>query len=317
MKILLPFAVACIVFTAAVPIHTQEFHPLTEIHSAPLEVINGKPYVMVEINGKGPYRFLVDTGTGGDAIVSPQLVSQLDLPAAGEGRLDDPSGLGGQRFPLRKLDTLRIADMDFYAIKAIEHDIPSNSGNCDGILGFRMFRDFLLTLDYVKNRLVLADGELMPDGERSVLPFRMPDGVPLVGMKIGNRDVEALIDSGGSGLGVPESLIKDMPLSAQPALYAKGQSLFTYFDIKIARLATDIQLGDLTFPQPWVEVHHAFPLANFGSFPLQHFIVTFDQENKLLRLEAPSKRIILGVTPLPVYLMGQPENREPMLIPVG
>jgi hypothetical protein len=272
---------------------------------------------LVEINGKGPYRFLVDTGTGGDAIISPQLATQLDLPAAGEGRLDDPSGLGGFEFPLRKLDTLRIADLDFYAIKAIEHDIPSGGGHCDGILGFRMFRDFLLTLDYVNNRLVLADGELTSDGERSVLPFRMPDGVPLVGMKIGNRDVEALIDSGGSGLGIPESLIQDLPLFDQPVLYAKGQSLFTFFDIRIARLAADIQLGDLTFPQPWIEVHHAFPLANFGSFPLQHFIVTFDQENKLVRLDPPSKSIILGVTPLPVYLTGQPDSREPILIPIG
>lgn len=317
MKILLPFAVACIVFTAPLPIPAQELHLLTEVHSTPLDVINGKPYLQVEINGKGPYRFLVDTGTGGDAIISPQLASQLDLPLVGEGRLDDPSGLGGHQFPLRKLDTLRIADLDFYAIKAIEHDIPSTGGNYDGILGFRIFRDFLFTLDYVKNRLVFTDGELMPDGERSVLPFRMPDGVPLVRMKIGNRDVEALIDSGGSGLGIPESLIRDVPLSSQPTLYAKGQSLFTYFDIRIARLATDIQLGDLTFPQPWVEVHHAFPLANFGSFPLQHFIVTFDQENKLVRLVAPSKTIILGVTPLPVFLTGPPEIREPILIPVG
>lgn len=314
MKISLPFVVACIVFTAPQPIHPQDLHLLTEIHSSPLEIIHSKPYLSVEIDGKGPFRFLVDTGTGGDAVVSPRLASQLNLPLAGEGRLDDPSGLGGYRFPLRKLDTLRFAGLDFYAIKAIEHDIPAK---CDGILGFRIFRDFLLTLDYIHNRLVLADGELTPDGERSVLPFRMPDGVPLVGMKIGNRDVEALIDSGGSGLGVPESLIKNMPLSAPPTLYAKGQSLFSYFDIRIARLATDIQLGDLTFPQPWVEVHHAFPLANFGSFPLQHFIVTFDQENKLVRFIASSKRIILGVMPLPVYLTDQPDSRAPMLIPVG
>ncbi len=31
------------------------------------------------------------------------------------------------------------------------------------------------------------------------------------------------------------------------------------------------------------------PLANFGAIPLQHFAVTFDQQNKLLRLESADK----------------------------
>jgi hypothetical protein len=272
---------------------------------------------MVTINGKGPFRFIVDTGTGGDAIVSPELAGQLDLPIAGEARLSDPTGQGGQDARIRKLDTLRVAGVDFFSVRAIEHSLPNGDGACEGMLGFPLFRDFLLTLDYVNGRMILAGGELTPDDEKSVLPFRMPDGVPIARLRIGTRDVEAQIDSGGAGLSLPEQLIPQLPLFSDPTLFARGESLSTRFQIKVARLATDVQLGDITLDEPWVEINSAFPLANFGSCALQHFIVTFDQENKLVRMDGPH-RITLGVPPAPLRLTNQPGNPPQVaLVPLG
>ena len=318
MKHLVKLAAVCIVVTWPGPIHAQSVQILAQPHSAYMEVTHGKPYVMVTINGKGPFRFLIDTGTGGDAIITSELASQLNLPQVGEARLNDPTGQGGQNAPIRKIDTLSVAGVDFYAIKAVEHALPIGDGTTQGMLGFTLFRDFLLTLDYVNGRMILAEGELTPDGEKSVLPFRMPDGVPIARLKIGGRDVEAQIDSGGAGLSLPERLIPQLRLSAAPTLFANGESLSTRFQIKVARLAGDVQLGDITLDQPWVEINPAFPLANFGSCPLQHFTVTFDQENKLVRLDGPRKRITLGVTPAPLRLVNQPANSPDLaLVPVG
>lgn len=318
MKYLIRLAAACIVVTAPGHIHGQNPGLATPAHSAYMEVIHGKPYVMVTIDGKGPFRFIVDTGTGADAMVTPELASQLDLPLAGEARLNDPTGQGGKNAPIRKLDTLQVAGVDFYSVKAVEHALPFSDGSCQGMLGFTLFRDFLFTLDYVNGRMILAEGELTPDGERSVLSFRMPDGVPIARLRIGNRDVEAQIDSGGAGLSLPERLIPQLRLSAEPEAFAKATSLSTRFEIKVAKLAADVHLGDITLDHPWVEINPAFPLANVGSCPLQHFIVTFDQENKLLRLDGPRKRITLGVTPAPLRLTHQPGTpTEVALIPVG
>ena len=86
----------------------------------------------------------------------------------------------------------------------------------------------------------------------------------------------------------------------------------------MAKLATDVRLGEITLDQPWVEINPAFPLANFGSCPMQHFIITFDQENHLVRLDGPHKRITLGVTPVPLHLVNQPSNLSDVaLVPVG
>ena len=318
MKYLVRLAVVCILVTAPGPIHSQAVDTLMEPHSAPMDVIYGKPYVMVTINGKGPFRFLVDTGTSGDAVITPELSAQLGLPPAGQGRLIDPTGQGGQQFPKRKLDTLRLAGIDFYSIKALEHTLPVNADGCLGMLGFGFFRDFLLTLDYVNARLILAEGELSPDGEKSVLPFNMPDGVPVARLKIGSREVEAQIDSGGAGLSFPERLVPELGLSADPDVVAYGQTIFARFPIKAAKLPNDVKLGDITLDRPWVEINSAFSIANFGSSPLQHFIVTFDQENKLLRLDGPRKRITLGVTPAPLRLTNQPgHSNQATLVPLG
>jgi hypothetical protein len=318
MKNLLKLAITCIVVTVPGSIHTQDLDLVSQDHSTYMEVTRGKPYVMVTINGKGPFRFIVDTGTGGDVIVSPELAGQLDLPIAGEARLNDPTGLGGQDARIRKIDTLRVAGINFYSVRSIEHALPGGDGGCQGVLGFTLFKDFLLTLDYVNGRMILASGELTADGERSVLPFRMPEGVPIARLRIGNRDIEAQIDSGGAGLSLPERLIPQLRLSAEPVVFAKGASLSTRFQIKVAKLASDVHMGDITLDRPWVEINPAFPLANFGSCPLQHFIVTFDQENKLVRLEGPHKHITLGVTPAPLHLTNQPgDPPELPLIPIG
>ena len=74
---------------AALCLSAQEF-----THSAPMIERYGKPYVMVTINGKGPYRFVIDTGTGADAFVSPELADELKLPTAAEAVVERPERAG-------------------------------------------------------------------------------------------------------------------------------------------------------------------------------------------------------------------------------
>jgi len=284
-----------------------------------MEVLHGKPYVMVMVNGKGPFRFIVDTGTGGQAVVTPEFAEQLELEEEGEARLSDPTGQGGQNAPLVVIDSLRFAGVEFADVKAVVHNVPHADGLCMGMLGFPLFRDYLLTLDYPNLRLTMERGQLEEDGERTVMPFRMPDGVPVTTLEVGKLRVEAQIDSGGAGLSLPEQIAARLKYSETPQLFAKGQSLSTRFEIKVGKLIPDVRLGDYTLDQPWIEINAAFPLANFGAVPLQYFTVTFDQRNQLLRLAGPHKHIKLGITPVPMNLVHQPsvQAADAKLVPVG
>jgi len=287
--------------------------------SAPIELTHGKPFVMVMVNDKGPFRFVVDTGTGGEAFVSAELADQLHLPESGYIRLSDPSKQGSQRVPLVVMDTLQVAGVVFTGVKAVRHTLSSADGNCDGLLGFGLFRDYLLTLDYPHRRITLDLGTLTPDGERSVLPFSKPDGIPIVPMHIGSLQIDAQIDSGGTGLSLPQTLVPRLKFISDPEAFGRAQSLSTRFEIKAARLASDVHLGNYTFATPFVEINSAFPLANFGGSAMQNFTFTFDQKHGLVRLESTQRTLRLSATPTQVRMEQAPSLRPPdiSLVPIG
>ncbi len=80
----------------------------TDVHSTEMLERYGKPYVMVTINGRGPFRFVIDTGTGGDALVTPELAAELGLPSVGQATLSDPSGQGGKKVRIVQIDSLNM-----------------------------------------------------------------------------------------------------------------------------------------------------------------------------------------------------------------
>ncbi len=289
------------------------------VHSAPLDITHDKPFVMAKVNGKGPFRFVIDTGTGGEAFVTQELAAQLGLPVTGQARLSDPSGQGGQRAPMVSIQSLQVAGVEFTGVKAVVHSLSDEDGECQGLLGFLLFRDYLLKLDFPNRRLTLATGALEPDGGRSVLPFHMPNGTPIVAMRIAGMEVETQVDSGGSGLSLPDQLAARLKFAAEPSEFSHGESLSTRFEIKAATLAGDVRLGSYTFSRPFVEINPAFLLANFGSSPMQNFAVTFDQKDGLIRFEARQKSIRLAATPTPMRLETQPPPKPPdiSLVPVG
>jgi len=292
----------------------------SQIHQAPMVERYGKPYVMVTINGKGPFRFVIDTGTGGDALVTPELAKELDLPTVGHAMLSDPSGQGARRAPIVALDSLEVAGVQFTGIRAISHDFFAEAGTCEGLLGFTLFKNYLLTLDFPNRLVTLSSGSLAPDGGKSVLPFRMPEGVPIALLKVDGLDpVEAQLDSGGGGLVLPEKLAAHLRYDVAPIVFASGRSVSTRFQMKAAKLDGDVKLGRYTFTHPVVEIHPAFPLVNFGSPPMQIFAITFDQKNLLVRFAANQKRFSLSAPPCPTHPINAPvyDPPPPDLVPVG
>lgn len=300
----------------ALPSHT----PVVKSYQAPMIERYGKPYVMVMVNGRGPFRFVIDTGTGADVLVSPELAQVLALPEIGQVGITDPSGQGSRKATIVQMDSIELAGLTFTNIKAVQHSFFAEAGSCQGLLGFTLFRDYLLTLDFPNRRVLLESGALKPDGEKNVLPFRMPDGVPIARLKVdGLPPVEAQLDSGGGGLVLPDALAARLKYDVAPIVYASGRSIATRFQLKAAKLASDVRIGRYTFPHPVVEIHPAFPLVNFGSPPMQNFAITFDQRNLLVRFMAKEKRFTLLMPPSPPRLTNapSPEPTDIGLVPVG
>jgi len=263
-------------------------------HTAPMELRHNLPFVQVMVNGKGPFTFGIDTGTGGQALVTSALVQELALPVVGEAEVGDPSGRNPKKASISKIATLTVAGVQFKDVNAVQFQPSPREGQIDGILGFVLFRDYLMTLDYPGQRLTLATGTLKPDGGKMVVSFTMPHDVPTVELSVGSRSIDAHLDSRGLGLSFPEKFADGLKFASDPIVLGRGRTVSNEFEIKGAQLAGDVRLGQYTFPNPFVEINPVLPLANFGAIPLQNFAVTFDQKNLLLRLEAKDKNIVIA-----------------------
>ncbi|MGC2111465.1 MAG: aspartyl protease family protein [Candidatus Korobacteraceae bacterium] len=270
---------------------------LAQDHSVPMEIRHNLPFVQVMVNGKGPFTFGIDTGTGGQALLSPDLIEQLNLTVVGQAEVGDPSGVNPRKVAVVGIDSLKVAGIEFEDLQAVQFQPSQREGRCDGILGFVLFRDYLLTLDYPGKKLTLGSGSLKPDGGNKVIPFTMPNNVPVIELSVGSQTIDAHLDSRGRGLSFPETFANGQKFAAAPVVIGRGHTVSNDFEIKGAQLAGDVRIGGYTFPQPFVEINSVLPVANFGAIPLQHFAVTFDQKDRLRRLESPEKTIVLPPPP--------------------
>jgi hypothetical protein len=286
-----------------------------------LDLSHDKPFVRVLVNGQGPFRFVVDTGTGGEAFITSALMEKLGLVPAGQMHLADPSGVGARTVPMVVLDSVQVAGVSFTGVKAAVHKLDDEGGECDGLLGFALFRNMLLTLDFPGRMLRLETGSLAPDGERSILPFSSPAGIPIISMALGPHEtaIGTQLDSGGIGLSVPEGTGNGLKFYSVPKVYSNVHSVATRFQVKGARLASDVKFGQYTFRRPFLEINPAFPLANFGAEPMQKFALTFDQKNGLVRFVARKSILSLSM-PSALYRLRNAAAREtpdPQLVPLG
>lgn len=286
---------------------------------APIELIHDKPYVEVMVNGHGPYRFLIDTGTGTQALISPELVHELAIPTVGHARLTDPTGQGEQRSDVVWVDSIKIGGVEFQEVQAVEHRLFREEQNCQGVLGFPLFEDYLLTLDFPAHKMVLTSGTLPKNAAAALLPFQIKDGVPIAKLQIDALSVDAQIDSGGSGLSLPDAVAEQMKFHQTPVQYGTAESLATRFSLRAARLQPDVRFGPYAFRNAFVEINSAFPLVNIGPTPLKHFVITFDQAEGMMQVYSKDKVMPLDAPPVLLEMQHEPRHQpsDAKLVPVG
>jgi hypothetical protein len=278
------------------------------VGSAPIELRRHMPVAEVMIDGLGPFHFAIDTGSGGEAAVSGELIEKLVLPVIRQEEVGDPSGTNQQKVDVVRIESLKFAGVQFKDVRAtrLVEMGPGPGRNVDGILGFLLFRDYLLSIDFPGQRVSLLKGSLpAADGEQ-ILSFRMPNNVPVIEMTIGGKTMDAHVDTGGMGLSLPDKIAGGLAFASEPVVIGHGRTISHEFDLKGAQLISEIRLGGYTFPKPFVEINPLFPVVNFGAIPLRNFVVTFDQKNKLVRFMPNEKTIQLNAP----RMMGGPPRAE-------
>lgn len=242
--------------------------------------------VSVMLNGQGPFRFAIDTGAGGCARIDAAVASRLGLPVVGEAQVGDPSGKNLKSASIVSIDSLEIGGARFAGLTASTGDLHGRLPGepVDGILGFGLFADCLVTLDFPALRLRLSN-ESVADGTDAI-PFQDTRGIPSITMRVAGTDVDTDVDAGAmGGISLPQALASKLPLAEPPRVVGHARTVSNEFDIQAARLDGDVTLGGITFTKPMVEFQPIFPVGNLGARVLRNYAVTFDTRHHRMTLQ--------------------------------
>jgi hypothetical protein len=184
------------------------------------------------------------------------------------------------------LGTLEVGAATFANVHAASRDYNLRPGDVrlDGILGFNLFRDCLVTLDFIDGKLRLEAGALPePDGAE-VLTFNDARRIAQVPIKVAGREVLATLDTGApTVIMLPEALAAELPLASPPKKVGQATTVSGTMDVNEAELKGAIAIGRHTIAEPAVGFSPAMRDALLGIHTLRHFAITFDQKNKRVR----------------------------------
>ena len=257
---------------------------LTAPTSAPLTGAGHMLAVEAKVNGKGPYRFTIDSGAAGPLRISADIAKALGLEQIGEVRAGDPSGKNVETRPLYRVESLEIGSTKLGPINAT---VAPNIGGpvaADGVIGLGVFPKMTVTLDYPKKELRISSAPLPATGEH-VIPFTLDRGIPVIEVDAAGTKLKADVDTGSPAvLSIPTSWAAKLPLGEQKVV-GHGRTSVNEFEIRAAELKGDLQVAGYSAPAARIDIVDLFPVANLGSRFLRDYAVTFDTANNRMMLE--------------------------------
>jgi predicted aspartyl protease len=151
----------------------------------------------VKVNGKGPFRFVIDTGASRSTL-APHLARALGLKAS-VGRNVMLNGVTGAA----EVPTVAVDSIEIGALRFVDQNLPviftSIMGNADGILGVAGFHDQRIDVDFKRDRVsVLASNGKRPHYSLvTARATRNANGLMILDIRVGRRiRAKAVIDTG-------------------------------------------------------------------------------------------------------------------------
>lgn len=248
----------------------------------PAQLIGNFLIVETKWDRFGPYRFLIDTGSS-VTLVSPALARRY--PGSGAAPVAVPplrvrGAAGGVvELPRSRVRRIELGDARFEDVDVLLYDCAPLSAHLgipiDGVLGFPLFRETLLTLDYPGSRVLLRPLTAEAPIPGSVVSVDDARQTPLINVRLGGRSLVALIDS-GSDAGFSLNPVGVAPRYAfGPREGAVVGTIAGDRRQQVARLDETLAIGGHVFERPVVDLTDE--LSAIGGGALRHFVVTFDQ----------------------------------------
>ncbi len=259
--------------------------------AVPLDLSMSRPAIEMKIGGKGPFKLLVDTGSGAELILDQDLADELGLKATGTKRIGDPNTPEAIEAKVSSVASVQVGALTIEDVEILSwkreaigmKDVPR------GVVGLGLFAPHPVTLDYPGSKLIVEPEPLPEADGKRVLVASFEDGIPSIPITVAGNLYRAHLDSGSSGfIGLPAAAADDLPLETPPVQVGRARTASGDYPVSEARLRGDVHIGDITLPQPKIRFI-GLPVANLGSDLLRAMVVTIDRKNERVRLVATGK----------------------------
>jgi predicted aspartyl protease len=153
----------------------------------------GRIWAPVYLNGKGPYRLVLDTGASHSAVVA-EVVTDLGMTSSGAMRLHGVTG--SATVPFITVHTFVVGEMEEQS-KWLPI-VPDALGGADGVLGMESLEGKRIAIDFMNDKISITHSHATRAAMDYVtIPLvRSANGLLMASASMGEIHVDAIIDTG-------------------------------------------------------------------------------------------------------------------------
>jgi predicted aspartyl protease len=155
----------------------------------------GRIWAPVLINGRGPYRLVLDTGATHSAIVA-QVANSLGVPVAEFASIRVTGVTGSAIVPSIAVNRMEVGELSMDStILPIVADV---FGGAQGVLGTEGLSDKRILIDFGRDRVLImrSRGNLDRKGFATLPLHQLRDHLLALDVRVGNVRAKAIIDTG-------------------------------------------------------------------------------------------------------------------------
>ncbi|MGL4598565.1 MAG: aspartyl protease family protein [Bacteroidia bacterium] len=287
ITILLLFSINIVSAFAQGPKQTSKSSETSERFEIPFTLTFGKIIIQTEINKRGQYNFIFDTGTQG-FIIDDSLANALNLKSEGFEIVRSPNDTVGQKVKTVQVAELTVAKFPCQQKEGLALDMQQLCPipNVVGIIGLDAFKGYTLIINYPQSKLVVSRDYLQAS-DSSVLALNLSPIFETTFL-LNAKQTPTHFDSGSPEyITLPMEWKDQLKLKAEPVFLTKARVASGEVEIYKAQMIGTIQVGHLKLIDPEITfITGGFTAANFGYRFLKDYIITIDTVHNLFRIDA-------------------------------
>jgi predicted aspartyl protease len=254
--------------------------------SVPMESSSGLPVVSARINGRGPYKFIVDTGAM-HSVFTENLARELGLPSMAHAAMGRPGSSKPLLATVTRVAKIEIGSLTIEGVTAVFADLSAvflkKAPDVRGVLSAAMVPGLLVTYNFPARKIEFRRGELPSEDGQTIFVWSAGN-LPSLTADVAGQSVRMDVDTGAiSGFVVDTAVANKVQWLEAPSEGEKIRTVDMETKTFTGRMNGIIRVGKFSFENPRLVYHDGF--NNLGSAVLKDFVVTLDPKNRRLELK--------------------------------